>query len=257
MILAADIGNSNLKCAVVDGHGILGRESLPLERCADATVVLDMVRRVSGSVLTLDAAVICSVVPALDAAVITAIQRQLGVEPVVIDHTFRFPFEIRVPVPPQVGSDRLCAAAGAMGNRRKNGVVIDAGSAITVDLVRDGRFEGGVIAAGPSIALRALNRHASKLPAVTYADLDAPFSSAFDNTELSMRLGAGLGAVGVIRESVRFLESSAGRKPDKFLTGGFAGSLRARLPKSWFFDPDLVLKGIYAVARLNLPDAAG
>jgi type III pantothenate kinase len=251
MILATDIGNTNVKCAVVDDNGILGRDSLPLDRCDDATAVLDMVRRVSGSVLTVEAAVISSVVPPLNDAVKTAIQRQLDLTPVVIDHTFRFPFEIGVPVPAQVGADRLCAAAGAMGKRRKSGVVIDAGSAITVDLVLDGMFAGGVIAAGPSIALRALNRHASKLPAVTCANPDAPFPKSFDNTESSMMLGAGLGGVGVIRESVRFLESSAGIKPDKFLTGGFAGLFRGRLPRSWIFDPDLVLKGIYAVARLN------
>jgi type III pantothenate kinase len=251
VILATDIGNSNLKCAVVDRNGVLGRESLPLRRCRDATAVADMIRRVSNTVLSIDDALICSVVPPFNGLVAAAIRRQLGRAPRLVDYTYRFPFDLNVPVPSQVGADRLCAAAGALGAARRNGIVIDAGSAITVELIRDGAYLGGIIAAGPSLALRALNRYASKLPAIAYANLGIPFPRTFDTTEPAMILGASLGAVGVIRESVRYLESAVGAAPPKYLTGGFAHVLRGRLPRSWDFDPDLVLKGMYVVAGLN------
>lgn len=68
-----------------------------------------------------------------------------------------------------------------------------------------------------------------------------------------MTLGASLGAVGAIRESVRFLAASTGVKPLKYLTGGFGSVLRGHLPRSWVFDPDLTLKGIYVIASLNPP----
>ena len=256
MILAIDIGNSSLKCAVVDRNGVLGRESLPLARCRDTTALSDVIQRVSSSVLSVERAVLSSVVPPLDGLVVGAVRKQLDQVPRVIDHTDRFPFKLDVPVPSQVGTDRLCAAAGAVGFNRKNAVVIDAGSAITVDLVRDGFFRGGVIAAGPAIALRALNLYASKLPVIAYSSLGIPFPRMFDTTEPSMTLGASLGALGAVRESVRFLESSVGVTPPKYLTGGIGFVLRGRLPKSWVFDPDLTLKGIYVIATLNPPAGA-
>jgi type III pantothenate kinase len=256
MILAIDIGNSSLKCAVVDRNGVLGRESLPLKRCHDTTALSDVIQRVSSSVLSVERAMVSSVVPPLDGLVVGTVRRLLDQVPRVIDHTVRFPFELDVPVPTQVGTDRLCAAAGAVGFNRKNAVVIDAGSAITVDMVRDGGFRGGVIAAGPSIALRALNRYASKLPAIAYSNLGIPFPKTFDTTEPSMTLGASLGAVGAIRESVRFLAASTGVTPPKYLTGGFGSILRGHLPGSWVFDPDLTLKGIYVIAQMNPPAGA-
>lgn len=251
MILAVDIGNTRLKCAVLDNNGVLGRESVSVLGCRDATVLSDVVRRVSGAVLAVEGVLISSVVPSLNRRVEEALKRQTGMTPVLIDHSSRFPFEIGVPEPSRVGTDRLCAAAGAMGTTRRNGIIIDAGSAITVDLVRDGRFAGGVIAAGPSISLLALNRYASKLPAVGSDRAETLFPKTFDSTESSMSLGAGLGAVGVIRESVRHLESSAGTAPPKYLTGGFSDGIRSRLPRSWRFDPDLVVKGIHVVYTMG------
>jgi pantothenate kinase type III len=66
-----------------------------------------------------------------------------------------------------------------------------------------------------------------------------------------MTLGAGVGAVGAIREAVRYLEAAVGASSSKFITGGAAPALLARLPRSWHHDPDLTLKGLHTISTLN------
>jgi type III pantothenate kinase len=254
MILAVDIGNSRVKCAVVDGGRVIGREALATARCGNATTLAEMIRRVATAVLSVERAVVSSVVPPVTVGVIRAIEGQNGEPPRLVDYKTRLPFRLDVDAPARVGADRLCAAAGALGARRRNAVIIDAGSAITVDIVRDGVFLGGVIAAGPALALRALGDHASQLPAIDFASLDSPFPKRMDNTVDAMTLGASLGAVGAIRESVRYIEAIAGASLPKFVTGGAAPALLARLPRSWSHEPDLTLRGLDVIDQLYLTD---
>lgn len=252
MILAVDIGNSRVKCALVDGARVIGREALPTARCDNATTLADMIRRVATAVLSVERSAVSSVVPPMTVEVLRMIEDQIGDRARLVDYKTRLPFRLDVAAPARVGADRLCAAAGALGARRRNAVIIDAGSAITVDAVRDGVFLGGVIAAGPALALRALGDHASQLPAIDFASLDSPFPKRIDDTHYAMTLGAGLGGVGVIREAVRYVEAIAGATLPRYITGGAAPALLARLPRSWRHDPDLTLKGLDVIDQLYL-----
>jgi len=251
MIITIDIGNSYVKCAVIDGDRVLGGERVETKRCENSTVANDMVRRVTSAVLSIDRAILSSVVPPVTANVVRAVEKQLGSRPQVVDCNMRLPFRFAVGEPSQVGTDRICAAAGALGLKRRNAIIIDVGSAITVDVVRDGAFLGGVIAAGPGMMLASLHRHASQLPEIDFARLNTPFPGSFDTTRTAMTLGAGLGGVGAIRESVRYLEASVGASLRKYLTGGFGRQLSSRLPSTWKFDPNLTLKGLHVIASLN------
>jgi type III pantothenate kinase len=251
MILAVDIGNSGIKCAVVDATRVLGRETLETGRHQKGSHLSDMIRRVSSAVLSVDDALVSSVVPSVTITALLAIERQIGIRPRLVDPKSRLPFQLAVAAPAGVGSDRLCAAAGAVGAKRRNAIVIDAGSAITVDLVRNGEFRGGAIALGPVLSLRALGQYASQLPQIDFTRVVTPFPKRFDDTETAMTLGAGLGGVGFIREAVRFLEASVGASPPKYLTGGAVASLLPRLPPSWRHEPDLTLKGLYVISQLN------
>lgn len=251
MILAIDIGNSRVKCAVVDGERVIGRESVDTSRFEDDTTLSDVIRRVSGAVLSVDRASVSSVVPRITVKAIRVIERHIGNRPRLVDHNLRLPFRLAVAAPAKVGADRLCAASGAVGTRRQNAIVIDAGSAITVDVVRNGVFKGGAIAVGPSLALRALGQYASQLPTIDLPGAEPAFPRRFDDTVTALTLGALLGGVGVIREAVRYLEESTGAAYPKFITGGAAAALIPRLPRSWRHDPDLTLKGLYVIDSLN------
>jgi type III pantothenate kinase len=251
MILAVDIGNSRVKCAVVDEERVIGRESVDAVRFGDVTTLGDLIRRVSSAVLSVDRAAVSSVVPKLTVEAIKVVERCIGARPRLVDHKSRMPFRLAVANPASVGTDRLCAAAGALGTRRQNAIVVDVGSAITVDVVREGVFKGGAIAVGPSLALRALGQYASQLPTVELPRAEAPFPKRFDDTRTALTLGALLGGVGAVREAVRYFEESVGATLPKFVTGGAADALIPHLPRSWNHDPDLTLKGLYVIDSMN------
>jgi type III pantothenate kinase len=145
----------------------------------------------------------------------------------------------------------LCCAAGAIDARRSSAILIDIGSAVTVDLVHNAVFKGGIIMAGPTLALRALARNTEKLPLLEYRRPPAGRRSRFDSTERSMRLGAGMSAIGGIREAVRALEHEAGKPLTKILTGGAAAAVAHSFPGSWRREPDLVLNGLFRLWELN------
>jgi len=129
-------------------------------------------------------------------------------------------------VPSRVGADRISAAAGTIEPGRRDAIIVDIGSAITVDLVREGRFLGGMIMPGPRTALFALHEHAAQLPRIDYADVGDRFPENIDATEPAMVLGVSLGAAGGILEAVRWLESIEGPVDRHFLTGGGADDRR-------------------------------
>jgi type III pantothenate kinase len=153
--------------------------------------------------------------------------------------------------PRHLGIDRVCAAAGAARHGAQSVIVVDVGSAITVDLVSRGTYRGGLIIVGPGLALRALSSYTAKLPALDWRRLEGR-PDRFDGTENAMLTGAALGSAGAIREGVRYLDESLDRPARKYITGGGASVLLGRLPASWRFEPDLVLKGLYHLWQLNV-----
>lgn len=252
MILCIDAGNSSLKFCLFDTsghHGTVYRADLAGNRRSWGSIIKSMgikPRRIQG-------AVISSVVPNLTPAIVRAVRGVTGHDPLLVDERLHFPFRISVPHPETTGADRLCCAAGAINGRRTRAILIDVGSAVTVDLVQNSIFKGGIILAGPNLSLQALAHNTEKLPLLAFHDPAAGPAGRFNTTEHSLRLGARMSTVGGIRESVRFLESRAGCHPVKILTGGAAAAVSPSLPKSWRRDPHLVLKGLFRLWELNSP----
>jgi type III pantothenate kinase len=198
----------------------------------------------------IDAAAISSVRPQTTTAVRAMIRRDLGVEPLVVTSRVRLPLEIATRRPARVGVDRICAACGAIGERGRNAIVVDAGSAITVDLVLGRRFLGGLIMPGPQMMLSAMHRFTAQLPDL---ELGPGGPDGFDDTAPAMRTGAVVGSAGAIDAAVALLRARAnGRQVPVFLTGGHAQRLQKRLPSTWKYLPNITLLGLAAIARQNL-----
>ncbi len=164
-----------------------------------------------------------------------------------------FPIKVDFPAAELVGADRLAAAtaANALRNPQRPAIVVDSGTAITVDAVdRDGRFAGGAIAPGWRMSAEALHRVADLLPLVEPVENAAPPPAIGKNTAAAIRSGLFWGAIGTVRELVRQLETALGDKCDVLITGGGSQMLVAHLggmnAKSY---PDLVLSGIAIAGR--------
>jgi type III pantothenate kinase len=194
----------------------------------------------------IEAAAVSSVRPDKTVAVARAVARVTGLYPIVVNHRTPMPIEIAVRWPARVGTDRLCAACGALGPRGRDAIVIDAGSAITVNLVRNRVFLGGVIMPGPATSLFAMHEFTAQLPSL---DIEAPAPSRIDDTESAMRWGALLSAAGGVRLAVGMLDERCRRHPKRVLTGGHAGRIGRWLPSTWQRVPDLTLLGLARIAR--------
>jgi type III pantothenate kinase len=254
MTIAIDAGNSDLKLAtVVDGR--VG----PVERFAtsdppDALVLAERIAELGFEGPPHPIVALVSVVPALTELVREA-SRVIGARLLIAD-AGTIPIEARVPQPGRVGSDRLLGAWGARLHHGAPLIVVDLGTATTVDAVdAGGAFVGGAILPGLKLALASLSRGTAQLPEVR---LSVPAQAIGTDTASAIRSGVVLGHLGAIRELVeRFSAELAPdtRRPAVVATGGitFAGWAREALlgasgagrpPIADAVDPDLLLRSL-------------
>jgi type III pantothenate kinase len=245
-VLCIDVGNTSVKAAVGDGRR--WTRFAPVSTAAFGRAAPWQPRGVNGVV----AVVVSSVVPSANPRVARVAARATGLPALFVDHSWPFPFRLAVSSPVSVGVDRLCAAAGAVRSGARSAIVVDVGSAITVDLVSGGAYRGGMIMAGPQLGLWALGRYAEKLPAIDFSRVQRPFSRRLRGTDASMILGAAHGSVGAVKEAVAALRRTSSARPRVFITGGGSASLRARLPRSWIHRPNLVLEGLCEVGHRRI-----
>ena len=244
MILCVDIGNTSIKIARV-GATRMGRVEVVPSTATERALARAMARVATHPV---DGAAIASVRPAATAAVRRVIRRELGIDARVVTYRTRLPIQVATRRPARVGIDRLCAASGAVGQRGRSAIVVDAGTAITVDLVLDRRFAGGLIIPGPQMMLSALHHFTAQLPDL---DLDKKATFAINDTAPAMQTGATVGAAGAILSAVWLLRQRAGRPVPVWLTGGHMPRLEAVLPAGWKRDPYLTLRGLFTIADQN------
>ena len=159
--------------------------------------------------------------------------------------TYRdFGLTVDVEAPERVGSDRIAAACAAFQLRRQTGsvIVIDAGTAITVDRVDEpGIFRGGAIFPGPYLMGDSLHRHTDALPFV--AAPAAPPCPVGKNTVSAIASGLFWGTVGALRELIERMRAEMKAPPELFFTSGADQQVISSLVEATAI-PDLVLRGV-------------
>jgi type III pantothenate kinase len=162
------------------------------------------------------------------------------------------PMESRVEFPERVGTDRLLAAVAAAALRApaRPAIVIDAGTAVKVDLVTaDGAFAGGVIWPGWRMMSQSLAGNTDALPLVNAAMAEAPPAIVGTSTDKAIRSGLFWGNVGAVREFVARMTAELGVDPEIFVTGGDAARLAQHACRNPRVVEELVLAGIVITAR--------
>lgn len=182
-----------------------------------------------------------------------------GERVIVIDSPRKVPIGISVDEPTAVGIDRLLnvLAARTLVKPGEPAIVVDAGSAVTVDLLHEqGGFAGGAIFPGLRLMALALQRHTAQLPLVD-ATGPLPPGPPGTNTDAAMRLGVVYAAAGGIDALIRETAARCTTAPRLFLTGGdmtpqLAGLLQSRHQFRSELRPALTLEGILRAAELPL-----
>ncbi len=183
--------------------------------------------------------ILCSVVPS-----VTEMFKELSPEVVVVDHTCELPFEMALEEPAQVGADRLCNMAAAAQANLASAIVVDAGTATTVDVLKDGVFVGGLIAPGMAVAAASLSQATAKLPAIPFAEGEL---AAGPSTTVAMARGAFHAGLGGIETLIRGMEEQFGMLP-VVVTGGLGHFLDN---STRHHDPDWTFRGAAYLAQIT------
>lgn len=166
------------------------------------------------------------------------------------DNNTPMPIKIDYRTPDTLGSDRLAAAIGAMQQAPgRNILVIDAGSAITIDLIDSkGHFLGGNISPGVKMRLTALHSQTSRLPQI---EKEGDIPKFGYNTETAIRSGV---IRGICHEIDGYIAEIKGVFPDVlvFLTGGDEKTLIDKIKSPIFADKFLVAKGLKHILTKNI-----
>lgn len=243
-MLLIDAGNTSITLAC--GHAgeapvVLGHRPRPRDPAGKDALrawVADGHASAGGAVA------ISSVVPD-----ITALLRDLAPDIFVVDHLCDLPFGVAVSEPAAVGADRWCNVAAAAAAGWRDALVVDAGTATTFDVLRDGVFVGGLIAPGLALAAEALGARAARLPEITLRP--RPAAPAPD-TVGAMEAGAFQAGTRGVWGVVAALRVELGDGP-LVLTGGLApllvDPLAAPPPADrWRLDPIWSLRGLAVLA---------
>lgn len=259
-VVVADVGNTRIKLAVV-AVGLVGRlptlnhrQDLASREFRATHLRQWLDRAAAGPAVVLVASVHDAAATGLEAAIAEVAatgHRRIRQQRVAREH---LPLVVEVDEPARVGIDRLAAAAAAATAKdaSRPAIVVDCGTATTVDLVSaDGRFLGGAILPGPGLLARALAEGTSRLPAVADLDTGSPPAMPGKNTQQAIAAGIGFGMRGAVARLVAEAAAAVGGEPQLFLTGGSRGIVRDALAEPTEI-PDLVLHGIaLAAGRLQ------
>jgi type III pantothenate kinase len=189
-----------------------------------------------------------SVNPLIEAEIEKIVREVTGRNVDWVGKQIDLPMKVLTDNPAETGVDRVVNMAAAYEQMGKACVVVDAGTAITVNVCNDqGEFLGGAIAPGAGLMLKSLHEHTAKLPEIELAMPKQPIGK---NTREAILLGVFHGVRGMIKDLVENYATELGFWPDIIATGGDA----ARLFEGWelvhAIAPDLTLYGI-ALAYAN------
>jgi type III pantothenate kinase len=189
-----------------------------------------------------------SVNPAMMEPLEQAITRATATKIEWVGRDIDLPIKVLTEAPEQTGVDRILGVAAAYEQIAKACVVVDAGTAITVNGCNDnGDFVGGAIAPGAALQLQSLHEKTARLPLVSLAQ---PQGALGKSTEQAILHGVYHGIRGMVKEVVENYATELGTWPDIIATGGDAAALFEGWELIHAISPDLTLYGI-ALAYAN------
>jgi type III pantothenate kinase len=253
MLLAIDIGNTNIKIGIFDGDELRATWNIAtgIHRTADeyGGVLLNLMERKKVSSSKITGIALCSVVPPLVPAFVELCRKYLDCEPLVVEAGVKTGMRIRLDNPREVGSDRVVDAVAAQHLYGKPLIIVDLGTATTFSVVsQEGDYLGGAIAPGIVIATEALYTRTAALPRIR---LSRPEQAIGRSTVAAMQSGIIFGHVGLIEGMIRRIEQELGSKAKVIATGGQAYFLAQEIPIIEIVNPDLTLIGLRLIYEMN------
>jgi type III pantothenate kinase len=254
MLLVINSNNTTTVFGVFEGHDKRGiwRISTDPRRTADEYAVwltglmaLEGIERKH-----IDGVILSNVVPQTSFNLRSLCQRYFGGEPMTIgDPSLKLGIKVLLDRPEEIGADRIANAVAARTRYKLPGIVIDLGTATTLDVLdAEANYLGGVIAPGINMAFEALYMGAAKLPRV---EIRRPAKVVGHSTVSAMQSGIYWGYIGLIEGLVRRIEEEQGSRMTVIGTGGLVPLIAAGASLIEHVDQDLTLLGLVDIYMLN------
>lgn len=258
MLLAIDIGNTNVTLGVFEGDEVRADWRLRSSRHASkdevGIVLTGLFQHAKLDIKKLSGVCLASVVPPLTGTYLAACNEYLGIDPLVVEAGVRTGVKVLVAEPRSVGSDRIVNSCAVKALTSRPAIVVDFGTATTFDAVdADGDYLGGAIAPGLELAADSLSGHTAKLPRV---ELLVPDRVIGKTTTEAIRSGVIHGYVSLVEGMLLRIgaELVPGGSTDDYLvvaTGGLAGTIAELTDAIDRVEPNLTLDGLRLIWDLN------
>lgn len=253
MLLAIDIGNTNLVIGCIENDRILFKARIATDRLRTSdqygVEIKNMMEAYGVQIKDIDDCIISSVVPPVFNSVKTGVIKIIGKQPMVVGPGLKTGLNIHVDVPSQVGSDRIVIAVAALAEYKAPLILMDLGTATTIEVVEpENTYLGGVIIPGVKISLDALTSRAAQLPGIS---LDKPKQVIGKNTIDCMRSGMIYGTASMIDGLIDRMEEELGHSSTLVATGGMAQFITPLCRHDIILEKDLLLKGLNIIYKKN------
>lgn len=256
MILAIDMGNTNIVIGCVDEEKVLFEERLATDLSKtelEYVVIFKTVLELYGiEKEKVTGAIISSVVPQLVNIIKSAVYKLIKVDPMVVGPGVKTGLNILMDEPRRVGSDLIVDAVAAINNYGTPVIVIDMGTATTMSVIdRKGNYIGGVIMPGIRVSVDSLVSRTAQLQRIS---LDAPDKVIGKNTINCMKSGVIYGNASCIDGMIDRLAEEMGEYPDDVkvvATGGLARVILPECRHNIIQDDELLLKGLKIIYDKN------
>ncbi|ANU08086.1 type III pantothenate kinase [Paraurantiacibacter namhicola] len=254
MLLAIDVGNTNVVFALFDGDEIRARWRIATDgrRTGDeyATWLMQLLAMEGIERSAIKQIIFGSVVPRADHNLTVLAQKYFGIEPLIAGQgAATWDFEIDVERPASLGADRALNCIAAHERVGGDMIVVDFGTATKFEVVDyTGAYKGGIIAPGINLSLDALVGKTAKLPRIA---IRAPETTSVigRNTEEQMLIGVFWGYVAMMEGLIARMKAEIGRPVKTVATGGLAILFDQKTDIFDVIDADLTIRGLQILAR--------
>ncbi|MDR2655295.1 MAG: type III pantothenate kinase [Oscillospiraceae bacterium] len=254
MILTLDIGNSNIVMGIFDGGKLALVSRLHTNAIStgdEYAVTISSILGINGlSAGGFSGGIISSVVPKLTNVLRDSCRSLLKCRMLLVSSGIKTGINIQTDNPSVLGSDFVCAAAGAAAHYRLPCVIADLGTATKFSAVKKGGvFAGTSIMPGVNISLDALAAKTAQLPHIGLDGATPPLVGT--NTVDSMRSGIIYGTAATVDGMIELYRRELGEETEAIATGGVASAIIPHCRQKIILDSDLILKGLYEIYKKN------
>ncbi len=255
MLLAIDIGNTNIKYGIYDGEELVAsfRVSSRLSRTADeyGSVLINLLASKGLKTSDVNGVIMSSVIPSLNYTICHMCEYFFGVSPLMVGPGIKTGLNIKADNPKEVGADIIVNSVSAFRKYGGPVIVIDFGTATTFDVITENcELIGVAIAPGIKTSLEGLTKNTAQLPTI---ELEAPRSVLGKNTKTSMQSGVIFGFAGLVDNIVKKIRKEL--KNDKIkvvATGGLGEMIAKETETVGTVDRTLTLDGLKEIYKLNV-----